>query len=364
MLVQQDLYRALLDACPDAVLLCDAQGAIRAANPAASQRYGYTAAELTALPLQALDDRANSPTVPELIRRCLQGETVRCTVLRRRKDGTALAVEVQATVFTCRDEILVVAFERDNSSSKQQEQLSLLRAELAETSSLVTLSELVIAVRHELNQPLAALRLYSDAAVELAAAGNSPALRDCLRRMTEKLQQTAELIRGKLVAPAALALRPEPVNLPATIHELLAYLDGELKSGDIQVTLDLADEASFLLANRAQVQQVLVQLLRNAIEALSAITDRPRVLRIATACESEQIRVSISDTGPGLEPAIAQRLFVPLQTTIPARLGLGLAICRRLLEGLGGELGLQSSSPQGTTFYFTLPRAQTAKDAP
>lgn len=353
-----DLYRALIDACPDAVFFLDLDGVVRFANPAAAQMYGYTVAELQCLNIKALDHPTNTPGIADLFRRFHCGETLRCESVQRRKDGTALAVEVHAAPVSVADKILLAAFARDITDKKCQEQRSkLLRSEFEQVSHRTTMSELVTGIRHELNQPLAALRLYVDSATELAAPYNSSPLNECLRRITEKLQHSGELIHDKVAACSPLTTRRDWVDIHVLIKEVLEYFASDLKSCEITITLDFGEESCLLFFDRNRLQQVLVHLVRNAVEALSAGDHNDRQLRICTVSFPEQIRVRVSDSGPGLDPTIAARLFAPFHTTKPTGLGLGLAISRNLIEGQGGEIGLESSSAQGTTFYFVLPRA-------
>ncbi len=354
----EHLYRAFIDTCPESVLLIDASGCIRSANPAAARMHGYTLDELLAMNIRDLDDSTDARLVPELIRRFQVGESLRYETVHWRKDGTSFPVEVLATPMSVGNEVFILAFDRDLSERKRSElQSSLLHEELAHNSRLVTLSEMASGLAHELNQPLAAMCLYVDSAVELAAQYDSTELNECLRRITEQLQHSGEIIRSMRGLAGRGPARREMVNINALVSDVLALLAGELKQSDIKVTLELSDPMYPVLADGIQIKQVLVNLIRNALEAMSVCDVCDRKLVISSQTLDNKVRVSVSDSGPGLDPAIAKRLFVHFQTTKPERLGLGLAISRNLIEAIGGHIGVQMSSGSGTTFFFELPRS-------
>lgn len=357
----EHLYRAFIDTCPESVLLIDVSGCIRLANPAAAGMHGYTLDELLAMNIRDLDDSADAQAVAELIRRLQVGESHRHEAVHRRKDGTSFPVEVLATPISVGNEVFILAFDRDISEQKRSElETRLLHEELANNSHLVTLSEMASGLAHELNQPLAALGLYVDTAVELAAQYDSVALNECLRRITEQLQHSGEIIRRMRGLAGRGPARREIVNINALVSEVLALLAEELKQGDTTTKLELDDSMYPVLADGIQIKQVLVNLIQNAMEGMSVCDVCDRKLVITSQALDNTVRVSVSDSGPGLDPAIAKRLFVHFQTTKPERLGLGLAISRNLIEANGGHIGVQMSSGSGTTFFFELPRSMDA----
>ena len=210
---------------------------------------------------------------------------------------------------------------------------------------------------HELNQPLTALRLYATAAEELASTLNLPDLHDCLKRVDEQSLHAAEIIRRARSFGNRDASRREEVDVNRLIREVAAILDYDFRQARVRLELNLAATLPGVWADGVQIQQVLVNLLRNALDAMTHATVQRRVLAVRSALVERFVRVDVADTGVGIEPALVDSLFEPFRSSKPAGMGLGLAICRTLVEAHGGSIGVEASSPQGTTFFFLLPLA-------
>jgi PAS domain S-box-containing protein len=245
---------------------------------------------------------------------------------------------------------------QDVSDRKQsEEQMALLRRQLAHASRLGTLGEMSAGLAHELNQPLAALRLYATAAKDLGATTNSQELLDCLTRIDEQSLRAGEIVRRMRSFVGRHPFRRETADLHELLREVLAILENELRHSRVITKLDLDDSLPLVSVDRIQIQQILVNLIRNAIEAMTQPGCGSRHLSISTSNDGSTVRFNIADTGDGLAPPIASRLFEPFQSTKPTGLGLGLAICRTLVEAHGGSIGAQPNPTQGTTFFFSLP---------
>lgn len=230
-----------------------------------------------------------------------------------------------------------------------------LRNQLVHTARLGTLGELAAGLAHELNQPLAALRLFASAAREL---GNAPELYECLRHIDEQSCRAGEIIRRMRSFAGNGPFRRGSADLNQLVREVLWILDNELRHARVAAEAALAESLPTLCADAIQLQQILVNLIRNAIDAMAQPGRNDRRLVVRTQNLGSKVEFSVTDSGCGLAPAIAARLFEPFQTTKATGLGLGLSICRTLVEGHGGSIRATANPAGGTTFLVTLPVAQ------
>ncbi len=264
---------------------------------------------------------------------------------------------VQPTAMT---EACYVGVAQDITRRKEAElQASMLRDELAHVARAGTISELATGLAHELNQPLTSLCLYAGTALELITSSESTALKDCLQRVVDLSLRAGEIVRRMRSFVSRGSSRRERANINRLVDEVLSLLEGDLKKSGTKTNFVAGKRIPAVLVDGVQIQQVLVNLIRNALEAMPVGSqDRPASLTIHTRSIDGSVRVSVTDSGCGLDPAIADKLFHPFQTTKPTGLGLGLAICRTLIEAQGGRIGANSNPSGGMTFFFLLPAAR------
>jgi C4-dicarboxylate-specific signal transduction histidine kinase len=234
------------------------------------------------------------------------------------------------------------------------------RDELARMARLTTMGELVASIANEIRQPLAAIVINGAATLrwlnrekpDLAEA------RDGVARIVHDAGRAEEVIRGLRTLAEKSGPRLSPLDLTDTIQEVLTLAQGELQRQRVSVRTDLDPSGRQVVGDRVQLQQVLLNLLVNGVEAMSAVTDRSRVLTIRSEVTGPgEVVVSVEDTGPGLDPATADRVFDPFFTTKPNGLGLGLSICRSIIDAHRGRLWAETRSPHGAAFRFTVPGA-------
>ena len=256
-------------------------------------------------------------------------------------------------------QIAGIAIERhikEEELKRAENALSKARTELAHVSRMTTMGELVASIAHQVNQPLGAV------------VANANACLHWLNHEPPKLHKARESVseiildgnRGSEVVAGIRSLlrREQPhstlLNVKHEIREILAILRAEL--GEVTVQTRLADDLPPVMADRVQLQQVLLNLMMNAIEALKPVSDRARILRIETMRHKEHAAlVAIQDSGVGLDTGQMQKLFDPFYTTKPQGLGMGLSICRTILERHGGCLWAEANEGPGATFKFSLP---------
>jgi len=234
------------------------------------------------------------------------------------------------------------------------------QAELARVSRLTTMGELAASIAHEVNQPLTAVINNSSACLRLLADGNLGS--EVLRRTLEKIiadgtRASAVIARIRGFIQKAPAEKNE-LDVNELIQEVLALTDRELSENRVLLERELTEPLPPVLGDRVQLQQVLLNLIMNGIEAMTGVSNRPRLLWVQSRiAESENVLVAVCDSGTGLR-LDEDRAFTPFVTTKANGMGMGLSISRSLIEAHGGRLWAGPNSPHGAVFYFTLPVAR------
>ena len=239
-----------------------------------------------------------------------------------------------------------------------EEALKKTEAELTRVARVTTMGELTASIAHEINQPLAALVTNANACLRWLAAEtpNLDEARSTAQRIVRDGKRASEVI-GRV---RALLAQGQPMrqrlNLNDVILEILPLLQTELLHREAKLETELADDLPTVEIHRVQIQQLLMNLTVNALDAMNGVTDRPRVLRIRTSTHGPQfVLVSVQDSGTGLSPEQTERLFQAFYSTKPDGMGMGLSISRSIAEAHGGRLWAESNNGHGATFRFTLP---------
>jgi two-component system sensor kinase FixL len=240
---------------------------------------------------------------------------------------------------------------------RAEERVRQLQAELAHVDRLDTMGEMASGMAHEVNQPLSAIVGYVDGALMRLHAGEMPPdqLIDLLECIAGQARRAAEVINRLRAFVARTPPQRALVALNDTVHEALGLMEGELRASGTQLHLQLAQPSPQAWADRLQIVQVVINLLRNALDAMSGTPIARRELTIATAPTEKGTRVSVADTGTGLAAEIVDHLFRPFHTTKAAGMGMGLAINRAIVESHGGGIHAEPNPKGGTVFWFALP---------
>src|SRR6267142_1861710 len=230
------------------------------------------------------------------------------------------------------------------------------QAELAHVTRVATLGELTASIAHEINQPLAAVVNNATACVHWLAAHNLEEARESAEFVIADGHRAGEII-GRIRALVKKApSRKDRVDVNETILEVIALARSEVQSNGVSLRTRLGDELPLVLGDRIQLQQVILNLMINAIEAMNEVGDAPRELWISSVKDdSQSVLVSVRDSGPGLNPDSLDRLFHAFYTTKPHGMGMGLAISRSIVEAHDGRLWAAANVPHGAVFQFTLP---------
>jgi PAS domain S-box-containing protein len=245
----------------------------------------------------------------------------------------------------------------DITARKQtEEELRKAQVELAHVTRVTTLGEMTASIAHEVNQPLSAVVNNASACLRWLAASNLEEARQSAALIVEDTHRAGEII-GRIRAFVKKAPPQKAwLNINETILEVIALARSEVQGNRIALKTQLSDELPLVLGDRIQLQQVILNLVMNGIEAMSAVTDRSRDLLIRSCpYESDKVLVAVQDSGTGLETESLDRLFTAFFTTKPQGMGMGLAISRSIIEAHGGRLWATLNAPRGALFQFTLP---------
>ncbi len=366
----EEKHRLVVETANDAIISMDHTGTIQFANPASTRIFGYDPTELIGKPLTVLMPQFMRELHDNGFRRYLDTgqrhinwQGTELTALR--KNGQEFPVEISFGELTRDGHKIFTGFIRDISKRKQAEDklrasertLQMTQAELARVSRLTTMGEMAASIAHEVNQPLTAVVNNGSACLRLLANRNLEP--DVLRQALEGIiadgtRASAVLSRIRAFIKKDAAERSE-LNVSEVIQEVLSLAGRELYENQVLLENRLTNDLPSVLADRVQLQQVLLNLIMNGIEAMAAVTDRPRLLGVQSRIDlSGDVLVAVSDSGTGFG-APAERVFTPFFTTKANGLGMGLSISRSLVEGHGGRLWATNNSPHGAVFSFTLP---------
>jgi C4-dicarboxylate-specific signal transduction histidine kinase len=241
---------------------------------------------------------------------------------------------------------------------KAEEALRDAQAELGRAARLTTMGELAASIAHEINQPLAAIVSQGSAGLRWLKR-DTPELEeacDAFEQVVSNGQRAADVIRGLRSLAKKSGPQITTLDIDEAIREVLSLTHGEVQRHGVALRTDLAVGNQLVAGDRVQLQQVLLNLILNGVDAVKVVTDRARELTVSSAIiDKSTVLVSIGDSGPGLDPAIADRIFEPLVTTKPDGLGMGLSISRSIIDAHGGRLWVSPCVPHGTLFRFTVP---------
>ena len=360
--MSEERWRKLFESVPVGVNIVGLHKRYVAANPAFQRMTGYSEAELcnrTPVDITHEDDRAASEAI---IAAQMAGQPyVQHREKRyRRKDGGVIWAEVDAFLAPVAGSApLLAGVAVDVTERKRAEEaLRDARADLERMARLTTMGELTASIAHEINQPLAAIVTQSEAASRFLER-DEPDLdevRDALSAIRRDGMRAGEVIRGLRALARKSAPQLTKLDIDDVIREVLALAGGELRRHDVVLRTELAAEDWPVMGDRVQLQQVLLNLIMNGVEAMRGVTERTRELTVSsTLADPSCVLVAVEDTGAGLDPVVGERMFQPLFTTKPDGLGMGLAICRSIVEAHGGRLSVLPRARHGVDVRFTIP---------
>jgi len=369
--VEAELRRltAIVRNSNDAVTIQTLDGEILAWNRGAELTYGYREGEAVGTNVRKLFPPDLREEAEALAGRIAAGETVGSFETKRlTKDGRTINVWLTVTALIDASGRLeaIATTERDITTVKKAEEtIRILQAELAHMSRVHAVGEFAAAMAHELNQPLCAIGANAQA-VQRMLDGNLPEaeVRDALSDILVDVERASRVVQG--VKDQLRRCEPEyfALDINEVVRGIVPIAEALGRSEDADVRLSLGSGLRPVVGDRIQLQQVLLNLVRNGLEAMSETPVEPKVLIIETGkSDDDGVKVSVRDCGLGLADKVAERMFEPFFTTKPDGMGMGLAICSSIITAHRGCLWASRNKDDGCTLHFSLPCRQDARDS-
>ena len=236
--------------------------------------------------------------------------------------------------------------------------LPALHGRLQHVSHMATIGEMAAGVAHELNQPLTAIANYAQACERLLARPDSDPLevREALREIVGQATRAAEILRRLRALARQQKSEHTWANINAVLHEILELVQADARVHEVALSLELDEELPPVSVDSGEIQQVILNFVRNALDALAVRGAGSRQLLIRTSLTTaREVEVAVIDNGPGLAPGLEERIFDPFFSTKPGNSGLGLAISNTIARAHGGSIGYRANAPAGACFYLCLP---------
>ncbi|MGB7097752.1 MAG: PAS domain S-box protein [Xanthobacteraceae bacterium] len=355
--------KSILDTIPDAMIVIDDRGTMQSFSAAAERLFGYSAEEVLGRNVKMLMPAPYRESHDSYLQRYMStGERriigIGRVVVGERRDGSTFPLELNVGEMKTGSQRFFTGFIRDlTESQKTEARLQELQSELVHVSRLTAMGEMASALAHELNQPLSAIANYMNGSrrlLEDSSDERATILRKAMDKAAEQAMRAGQVIRRlrDFVARGESERRVEDVKKLVEEASALALVGA--KDRGVRVRFEFDPQADAVLADKVQIQQVLLNLMRNAIEAMED-TERRELVVSATAVADNMVEIAVADTGTGLAPEISAQLFQPFITTKRQGMGVGLSISRTIVEAHGGSITARPNPGGGTVFGFTLP---------
>jgi two-component system, LuxR family, sensor kinase FixL len=359
--------QALLDATAQAILVVDHKGTVLVCNRAAEHLFGYAAREVIGDNIDRLMMGGTGSLNAQYLQRFV--DTRSQHILERghevealRKDGSVIPVLVSLGAVEGAEPPRFVALIQDLASRlRAEEDTHRLQGRLTHVSRLATVGEMSAGIAHELNQPLAAVANYAQACKRFLALPDPDLQEICeaLEEITVQAVRAGDIIRRLRSLARNDEMQREPTNVNELLEELSELIHLDAKTQQVNYRLEIADGLPAVNVDRAQLQLVILNLVRNAVDALSDYPVAPREITIRTRrMPPGDVEIAVCDNGPGVSASIKSRLFDPFCSTKLHGTGLGLATSRSILNSHQGSLEYHANSPTGSCFTMRLPVGQ------
>jgi len=356
-------WRSVFENSAVGVALTNLTGQFIATNPVFQKMMGYTEDELQQLTFLDITHEENLELNRSLVDELLDGRREQFQIEKqyRRKDGQPVWVRNNVSIVPGADRgpRFLMALSEDITQRKlSEEALARARSELAKVASLSSLGVLTASIAHEVNQPLSGIITNASTCLRMLSADppNIDGARETTRRTIRDGNRASDVITRLRTLYSKKEASPETMDLNEAAREVAALLLSEIQRNGVVLRYELADDLPAVVGDRIQLQQVILNLLRNAADAMSTIDDRPRDLLIRTERDGDnETRLSVKDSGVGLTPQAADKIFGAFYTTKTEGMGIGLSVSRSIIEAHQGRLWATPNDGPGSTFSFAIP---------
>jgi PAS domain S-box-containing protein len=363
LIERETKLNSIFNAAVEGIISVDLSGTIVSVNNAVETIFGYSKDELIncninkLIPLEQRKNHAQH--LGNAASHGLSGVVGKIReVIGMRKDGSPVPLDISIAQFSLDGINYLTSIVRDASLRKLQEQRDQDHLDaLAHVTRLGLMGEMASGIAHEVNQPLAAITTYSQACLNLIHNGNCDQARiaDILLKTNQQALKAGQIIHRMRDFVKPNTIHRSTININDLVNDAVGLCESYLKQNGITLHLQLKKNLSVLFVDSIQIEQVILNLIKNGIESLTNLPPSiPRNLSIQTAM-SRDIEVRIKDNGPGISAGEQKKILTPFYTTKPDGMGMGLSICRSIIEAHEGILRFNSQPDKGTTFYFTLP---------
>jgi two-component system sensor kinase FixL len=360
--------QALMDAFLEGIVVIDTEGIIERFNLAAEDMFGYSRDEMIGQDVGVLMPSPDQEQHENYIQRYLSTGVARIIgkgreVQARRKDGSNIPVHLAIGEVGWGGSIRFVAMMRDLTDHKQAEDRTLrLHTDMINASRLATMGEMAAAMAHEINQPLAAIANYASAGKRMLKGGEGDIeiVISALDGISTQAHRAGEIIRRLRSFVRPEMVQRETASLSTIVHGILPLAELDARANNIALEIDVREDLPDIEADQVQIQQVILNLLRNGIDAMVDVNPEDRQLTLtASADADDNIRIDVIDRGNGISEEVGAKLFNPFYTTKQSGMGMGLAICQTIVKSHGGTLSCANNLDSGATFSVTLPTGVT-----
>ena len=363
-------WKALLDAAVDAIIVIDHRGRIETFNSAAEIIFGFSAEDVLGKNVSLLMPEPYRSKHDDYIRNYLDSGNAKIIGLGRdvegkRRSGTTFPIGLSVGEIPTGGKPKFVGIIRDITERKRsEEEVHQIRERLSQFGRLSTLGEMAAGLAHELNQPLAAIATYTQACQRLIESGKSDddEILATLKKCDAQARRAGDVIRRLRHFVQKRELGREEVSCKKLIHDLAVLAEVDARSNRIPLTIDVQEGLPNVTVDAVQIQQVILNLIRNGIDAMLNLDQNNEGISVSvTMSKDAKIEIAVTDRGHGISEEAEKKLFQPFFTTKSSGLGLGLAICQSIVTSHGGVLSFARNPSGGTTFHFSLPVTSEAR---
>ena len=369
LLKSRETFRALLQASPDGVAIVDRNGMIGMTNEKMADLFGYSDNGMEGISIDQLvpnkargkhrahreKDAAIPAARPMAAELDLQG---------KRKDGSSFPVDFCLSPLTLEGEMMAACFVRDITKRKRREEKERQRnAELTHISRVSAMGELVASISHELNQPLTAILANAQAALRFMEPGNPDMreIKDIFQDIVRDDKRADRIIRRLRTLLQSHSVTKTSLRLDELVDQVMPLIRSSALTQNVTIKLEAAPDLPPIEADSVQLQQVIINLLMNAIDAVGqSQSDGKEVLVAISSIPGDSIKFAVSDNGPGIPTEDLEKIFTAFFTTKPKGLGMGLSICKTIIEAHSGFISVENLKPKGCCISFVLPTKRTA----